>query len=251
MSEDQECQALLRRICETPADDAPRWILSDRLEELGEEERARFIRRQVAEFPKSRYQQIMDHPNLHQELGRFVLPSGTGASAIWERGFISEIRLTCAEFMGGWCETCDGDGFTSSISHRSECERCAGTGRIEGVARALFERHPITRVVLTEKNPSPIPGNGGGIIYGANWEPGIRYDAPHQVPFELAEAGKWGSYFYGGLMGHRFHSEAAALAALSDACVAYGRNLVGLPPLDSTSYDEMKADELDAKYDDR
>lgn len=39
--------ALLARICETPVDDAPRLIASDRLEELGEDERAEFIRVQI------------------------------------------------------------------------------------------------------------------------------------------------------------------------------------------------------------
>ena len=41
---DPEYLALLRRILENPADDAPRLILSDWLEENGQDERADFIR---------------------------------------------------------------------------------------------------------------------------------------------------------------------------------------------------------------
>lgn len=43
---DAEYLALLEAILENPADDAPRLILSDWLEEHGEEERAEFIRLQ-------------------------------------------------------------------------------------------------------------------------------------------------------------------------------------------------------------
>jgi len=199
---DAEYIALLARILETPADDAPRLIIADWLEELGEEERAKEIRHFVA------------NPNLyrHSSIGNVFTTDC--------RGFISEVRLTCAEFIGGTCERCLDNGEVED-----HCPRCSGTGRIAGVARALFERHPIVKVVLTDRECY----EGNLWFQAGRWsvDQHPESDIPKALMELMANAKGWDVSSYIG-----FDTESASLDALSDACVAYGRELAGLPALE-------------------
>ena len=252
-------QRLLRRILECPEDDAVRLIYSDWLEEQGFLERAQLIRLQIedARIPihecDSIYPgctvydgRVVNHDHkcrgyaLRERIREVCGPytPGSWGGNFWDwflkdypgpisheygptvtRGFISSVSLTCEAFVGGPCQACD-------LLRRDICPRCNGTGRIEGVARELFSTMPITEVRLVGKRPGTLRGLGGFF-----WEPGISFNDPRQVPFDFGKAAGWKPYFYGGLMIYRFDTEADANAALSRACVDYGRNLVGLPPL--------------------
>lgn len=225
-----EYLALLWGVLKTPADDAPRLILSDWLEENGLEERAKFIRWQVKNKDAT-FRQDDAVSEIQIEMPLCVEQS------IINRGFIREIRLTCAEFMGGFCELCDGEGERPVLAHGAgkisqdnplvaDCELCQGIRHIEGVARELFETHPITRVTFLDKRPSESFGlwhwNSGAISRGED-------SLPNEIFFLLD-----GNYEPSPLTGYYsfcYPTEAAALAALCDAAVSYGRELVGLPAL--------------------
>lgn len=235
---DPEYIALLRRVCEKPADNAPRGVIADWIQDHGDDERAEFIRLQcngmecgpgdrnsIPSFAVAK-SYFANCPNFPQ--GSFVK---------WSRGFISEIRLTCAEFIGGPCGKCNGTGWiTSRVWHgptqdddeistsSSPCEHCKRTGHIDGIARELFQKHPIVKVVLTDKRPQATNNE----YYWNEWRGTVL--ANSDLPGELCD-----QFF--GPFNHReiFQSETAAHDALSDACVAYGRKLVGLPDLDFAS----------------
>lgn len=148
------------------------------------------------------------------------------------RGFISEVRLTCREFCGEICERCDGGGTNghrrmgySDDFEQITCGRCRGTGHLPGVARDLFAAHPIVTVRLVDAKPEQwnslwrwIDGDRTGVIA-----------SPGALPSSVLI---WLKNHVDGDMSFRaFDTEAAALDALSDAAVAYGRQLVSLPPL--------------------
>lgn len=252
---DPEYMALLESVRANPDDDAIRLIISDWLEENGEEERAEFIRVQI-ELAKNnpfgggkKYGERRDwlrHREVHLlnlgpggggricqsgnwwkwggrdiNLGRRDMSDSHRITRLFSRGFLAEVHLSCREFMGGTCDASD-------PRNGGICPQCKGTGHIEGVARELFLAHPITTVRLIDKRPGTFRG-----LACFFWEPGISFNDPRQLPFSLTESVKWESYFYGGLLIYRFDTEAAALDALSAACVSYGRSLVGLPALDT------------------
>ncbi|HEY8504968.1 MAG TPA: TIGR02996 domain-containing protein [Gemmataceae bacterium] len=92
-------EAFLRTICENPADDAPRLVFADWLEEHGEAERAEFIRLQVekARLPADDPRHALLHTRDLELRGRFgeawrrELPRIPGVSwhhRFW-RGFVS------------------------------------------------------------------------------------------------------------------------------------------------------------------
>lgn len=140
-----------------------------------------------------------------------------------KRGFISEVRLTCSEFIGGQCPTCNGAGYDPPYEVIG-CDTCKGTGRIEGVAKALFERHPITTVVLTDKDPSQ-----GEMLFG--WRNRVVGNPSDYLPEKIYRLLR--SYVEDHDNWMQYESDEAALAALADACVAYGRELEGLPALET------------------
>lgn len=264
--------ALLETVRCNPADDAPRLILSDWLEEQGEEERARFIRFQikVARWDCT-FAQTTEQPGWKHNCGtddkgfwlcqpirskcREMFETHKcewfgGSWAIlymedeWEdadgqyeglnkafigRGFISSVSLTCEAFVGGrQCEKCNGRTghfCPEQTDQWYRCEVCGGTGRIEGVARELFSRHPITEVRLVDRNPYT-----DAWFQSGGWREGQypESDIPKELMELMETAANWPVSRY-----IRFRTESSANAALSRACVAYGRNLVGLPMLDS------------------
>lgn len=227
-----EYLALLRGILEKPEDDAPRLILSDWFEENGQEERAEFIRWQVKNNDATFFQDD-GFRKILIEMPRCVDES------IINRGFIREIRLNSAEFLGGWCEACVGEGesrveFPGAGHVRNplvfECEPCQGTGFIEGVARKLFETHPITSVTFTDKRPTE-----SFMLWHWNSENVSRGEAflPNAIFFLLK--GKSDDSPNTGYTPYCYPTEADALADLCDAAVSYGRALVGLPPLNTQS----------------
>ena len=205
-------QRLLRRILECPGDDAVRLIYSDWLEEQGEEERAEFIRNQIKYYPQARkWLSTKDHPEITYE---------------FDRGFVSSVSLTCEAFVGQECTACNGTGHPHKDGHQmlAFCGICGGTGRIEGVARELFSRHPIVDVKLVDKNPHP-PG------YSLGWR--RNFIGPDSVPEEIYDLINGWRRIHSGppIQWKEYFTTNEANAALSRACVSYGRNLVGLPLL--------------------
>lgn len=235
---------MLRRVLEDPADDAPRLTYADWLEEAGQEERAEFIRiqcrwpDQIARVEYCRGNAV-GSPLIEWLDSMTSIVGHQNYDARWQRGFISEIRLTCEQFVGGTCKTCNGDGkYYSSRpdSFWDKCEMCNGTGRIEGLAKRIFSEHPVVKAVLTDKQP--LRFDNRWLLHNANHRfVSTDYDddsrpSDHitellfsKIKVQLPQRTDVTDFV------KRFRTEQEANDALSDACVSYGRSLAGLPPL--------------------
>jgi uncharacterized protein (TIGR02996 family) len=134
-----------------------------------------------------------------------------GACVTYYRGFVSEVRLPAAAFLGGVCGRCYGiqvEAAGRADNWVRDCSACNGTGRTPGLAEALFSRHPITEVALSDVEPIPIVSYGlGGAI--DHW----RLEG---LPPELRNPDV------------RFGSRNEALDWLSARCVVYGRREAGI-----------------------
>jgi uncharacterized protein (TIGR02996 family) len=148
------------------------------------------------------------------------------------RGFVGAVECETAAFLGGPCDSCQGRGHHGMDPGRvaKPCQRCAGTGRTPGLATALFAAHPVTAVRLVDREPRAVSDR-----YGEGWtwsrQPAGTIPNPHTVPDvirrlmrldELMPVPSANGYV-------RWKTRGAAEAALSLACVAYGRQLAGLP----------------------
>lgn len=230
---------LVRAICEDPADDAPRLTYCDWLEERERGERAEFIRVQCGltdlDLPPCHCNaltlilcqrcrlQVRERELLQANAGQWFPVPGLIACSVWDhsptvrwfpegnssagsdysfggdtsRGFVASIRLPAAAFL-----------------------RHAG---------AVFSRHPVTKVVLTDKRPH----EGSTVVFFREGDAGdVRADEPHYVPAPL-----WRLMAGRGIPDDRAFSHKGYLTterantALSAGCCTYGRSLAGLGPL--------------------
>lgn len=217
-------QLLLLGILQNPDDDAPRFIYSDCLEESGEYEFAKAIRAMC----KKHNRRIFLHDN------SFFICGGMKAKWFKEwalnikksypqvelihRGFPCQIKLTCDEFIGIECKACRGRGVvvtTLSDGIYQECKNCNGEGKVGDVAKSLFQLFPITRVVLTDKDPV-------GLHYVDELACGRKRS--HTIPreiFELIESSESDGFA-------SFRSVSDAANQLSSACVKFGRRKAGI-----------------------
>jgi uncharacterized protein (TIGR02996 family) len=220
--------ALLRGILERPADDTARLVYADWLQENGEEVRAEFIRVQCAQdyapdwhtgdapAPMTREQKghVVAFPGFHlvgYDRDDWAVythnsnrPTVKRVDVKFARGFVPEIRLPLAEFM----------------EH----------------APALFRAHPIEKVTLRDR-----VSLGDGEIDGEldrSWNrdrtrtqsmwPNFLYYLPALIFDRL----KGGELMRGadGIEEFRRYPvyQQPAYPDLSQACVAYGRQLAGL-----------------------
>lgn len=196
--------AFLRAICENPADDVSRLVYADWLEEHGEQSLALFIRESVA-AERSR-------PAL------IGFPTGRGPSFYrWPEG------------GWHWCHPDYAPPGAPTVTIPNPCPAArlfVSRGFVELVelpaaayrdfAGLLFAEQPITHVSITDKFPHQRPNRPTYPLY--DWRlgagsAGLPLDLYHRLPAKS------------------FESSDAALAALSQTCVNYGRALVGLPPL--------------------
>ncbi len=268
-----EYLALLRRILEDPADDAPRIVYSAWLqEEAGDELRAEFVRVQLelarmSDVPQQRphwipvcepaYRQWERAETLRRrELDLWSMGVSGSLDAVpdeWtitvaghakgehnafiSRGFVSEVRLTCATFMGGPCgrQCWKVVGSEYTVAYESErpdaslvrCPGCHGTGRVEGLAAALFAAHPIERVTLTDREPTRLEDGGEGCAWLIQRSPSIRSG----IPADLTNFLTGRDSLTNGVFIPIYPSAAHAKTDLSKACVRYARELAGLPPV--------------------
>jgi uncharacterized protein (TIGR02996 family) len=117
-----------------------------------------------------------------------VLPELT--TAVVRRGFVDEVRLTLAAFVGGPCGRCEGEGrrevAVENIGGYSRyemegCRACDGTGRTPGLAAELFRLHPITRVRPIDREPRHV---SDGLGRGWTWSRQREGSRPtiHTIP---------------------------------------------------------------------
>jgi hypothetical protein len=178
-------------------------------------------------------------------------------TAVVRRGFVDEVRLPLAAFVGGPCRRCDGSsGWVSDgiNGDRHLCPACSGTGRCPGVAAALFAANPITRVVLTGSEPHPVSDENlmssheplAGVDdvglpsewFYRCWRAAhgrivvrVGGGTGHDLPPELFDRLPSPKTYPGESHLAFYPTRDLALTALSAACVAHGRGLAGLPPL--------------------
>jgi uncharacterized protein (TIGR02996 family) len=212
--------AFLADVLAEPSDDAPRLIYADWLEDAGDPDRAEFIRlqceqpaavrercycrdsfdptacarcRRVARLLR-RQQELLAH-----RAARDWTPSALRPfSVAFRRGFVESVTLTADNFL----------------EHAS----------------ALFAGAPLLEVVLVDRSPIPRPDLDAWLwLAGESWHwppHRLREPAAHQVPLPLYQRLRgphgWTNYF---------PTREGARAALSRACVVWGRERAGLPTL--------------------
>ena len=187
----EEWPGFLAAIKANPADDLPRLVAADWLEENGEPERAWFVRVQcrVANGQQCRWsgpnvkacadangrrhsyrvetwcdgcnQYRLDYGRLSaladsiygKLLGPVALAGGTWTV---ERGFIPTVRAPLSALIGGVCPRCFGRGAVQiepPYSARMTCDDCDGSGRTVGVLRELVRSEPVERVGVVGSTP--------------------------------------------------------------------------------------------------
>jgi uncharacterized protein (TIGR02996 family) len=142
--------------------------------------------------------------------------------AVARRGFVAEVRAPLAVLFGGPCPTCHGvhrpPEATRSGVWSYRCQECKGDPayRTPGVAGQLFAAHPVTSVVVTDREPV----ESGYASYWWGWDNMGQPERPHVLPLQLMNIIANGS-----TSAPDFPTRELALSALSAACVALGRSL--------------------------
>jgi uncharacterized protein (TIGR02996 family) len=224
-----ECDALVQSVLANPTDDLPRLVLADWLDEHGQPERAEFIRVQC-ELTRE-YPQHAKRPDL--------------AAEEWHRGD--------AEAAGD-CSGCRLLAREKELWSRMRSIDLSGLGPIAGplwatalgvlhnpwalaplavvrrgfvdevfvpirvfVAQAgrLFAAHPVRAVRLTDVRPERV--EGFELTRDSGWTYFVGDANAGQTPYHLPNA------LWRHLPRSWYRTENEAVAALEDACVAYGR----------------------------
>lgn len=204
LQQSAEEAGLIADICREPEDDSLRLVLADWYEDRQWSDKADFIRWQVA------------HPQQIARLRASLLTGVRWAGDIgwlnqWIRQAILAASLPLAIF-GEWHVTVS-RGLISGVEMKA-------TDFI-GRAAALFAGAPVTKVLLTDKRPGSSTGHasGGYLWRGASAASTTTLGSCLHV--QLFER----------LQGRLYDTEVMALADLSQAAVAYGREQASLPPL--------------------
>jgi uncharacterized protein (TIGR02996 family) len=215
-------EGILRAILERPGDDLPRLALADWLEENSQAERAEFIRHSI-HVPQCSHLALTANdpfPLLGMEPGEPVwvgVPGGEGEARTWMWGETDDFGLAIND-LGRDLDYRVDRGFISGV----RCRLAAFLAH----AGTLFATQPVVEVRVTDKEPLVNAYHQPGAI----WIKGANYYTP-KIPWQLwsllDRPCGWSRYRHA----KRYASAEDALAALSRACVAYGRSLAGLPPL--------------------
>lgn len=237
--------ALLRAVLESPYDDAPRLILADWLDEHEEPDRAEFIRFQTGLAMRER---DAGHTLLFSCKCKTCVSSISvlrratdllDANRQWFRvdGFGESVGVGEDDPLAWWSFVDSRGvrvGMTGTPSRGFLSAIAIDTQVFMDFAPTLFTTHPVTSVRLTDRTH----GRDNDPPYGHYWSRGpyefdVDDEDPRSLPyylFNLLPADALGRvapiYNYA-----NYPSGEAANAALSLACVGYGRLLAGLPPL--------------------
>jgi uncharacterized protein (TIGR02996 family) len=138
------------------------------------------------------------------------------------RGFVSGIECSLDDWCGPECRECDGGGWVRRPFSQTEwegCPACGGVGRAGGIGPRVGQQHPIERVTLTDREPDLLPYSQFG--WWAVRDP-VR-QTPAHIPWVLFDQLDGGTDVSDRdeLRCMSYHSQPAALAALSDAAVGW------------------------------
>jgi uncharacterized protein (TIGR02996 family) len=211
-------EALIRSILTTPADDAPRLVYADWLDEQGRAEDAEFIRVQVelarlgfgGAFYKDESGRLRHMPPHVERLTERQLE-------LWFSGYG---KPDLPDDMITYPMTVHQTPGQNLLIRRGFVERVTiFTDLYLLVAGGLFARQPVTHVRLVDLVPLCNRRTG---TYGWEYMPAQRVPGrSHQVPVEL-------SWYFPEEGPEAFATADEAEAALSWACVRFGRAAAGL-----------------------
>jgi uncharacterized protein (TIGR02996 family) len=254
---ESEESALLAAILADPADDAPRLILADWLQDnAGQVECDRCDRGDTHGSPKlwasacSACQGRLFVSDGRAELAEFIrvqiarVRNDTDGLDRREATFADEaerwLRLPAPFETGMWSGLggeirFGAEGGTACTFRRGFIEKVEmWTADFLAHAPALFAAHPVERVVLTDKHPHAWfadPSREHGWFRNAEYDP----RQPNLLPPELFVGLSGGEPLGGSIPGvnpdeMQYPNRNAALSAASAACVSFGREKAGLPP---------------------
>ncbi|HVL12062.1 MAG TPA: TIGR02996 domain-containing protein [Gemmata sp.] len=204
-----ERDALLRAVLTDPADDTPRLVLADWLEENGEASRAALIRKQVARSNG----QTVSWPLPRLRPRQWFDPWWKGRSC-WSV-HAPEWNVTIARVRSLFDL---GPGESFRVSRGFVEQVCCGHDWLVANAADLFRRHPVRSVRFNDREPWEF-GDGTWRIGSDSGDP----DDNRTLHPEIFWAGVEG--------GVEFENRLDAVIATSRGAVALGRRLAGLPPL--------------------
>src|SRR5262245_1762516 len=209
--------ALIRSILSNPADDAPRLVYADWLEEHGRGEDAEFIRVQVE------LAHLGFDGGFHTDERGRLRHSPPHVATLTERQmelwFDNHGRPDLPAAMANWpVSPANPPGIRLRV-RRGFIERLACPGdEFLAVAAELFARQPITHVRLSDRQSI---NQGGGFAWFCT---GVWKELVDDVPAEL-----WPHLARDDQPMVTYATSDEADAALGRACLRYGRLLVGLP----------------------
>lgn len=233
--------ALIRAICQTPAEDTPRLMLADWYEEHYEAERGALIRDMIANAAVD--------PDTFAECCSLtrdqVRQWNLWPKTCWNvLAFLRVARRRRAFVMG--------NAYFQTVVRRGLIESIRLPMQMMLDYAHLFREHPITSVRIGDRIPDADPKNTGRFGWhdertgsgGFTWK-----DHPSFLPTEIfkrlyppAMSSKrlidftWPRYLSLGLVPYSSREE--AITGLSRACVDYGRSLAQLEPISYDDYTE-------------
>lgn len=257
-----EQRAHLNAIILNPADDVPRLVYADRLDDWGENERAEFIRVQceTAKHPKDSETCLCGYEpfdgyhhnrptcpyalaaellmrNWHEWSGRhgtYCLNFGHTSGAIgigFHRGLVSELQVsTLATWMGGECGECGGTG--RLVTHytmadggfESEtCPACQAIGRTPGIGRLICESNPVEWVEVGDKTPFAVLLDMGEAVDYAYFSEPLIYEVSEDPEAVQATIPEDLWLIYMTLKNGKMHTEQEAKECLSRAMIQIAR----------------------------
>ena len=220
-------EALLAAILANPEEDAPRLVYADWLQENGEAERAEFIRKAIA-YPHCSFLELtggnpfellgIPEPPMGRVMGR---PSGHPAidaanSRTWMWGESEELGCVIHDLVRD-VNYREHHGFVQAIK--------LPLAAWELHAAEIWARHPVTRVVLTDRKPLPSAGGESA----SNWwsdDKNPQLGSPHRLPldiFQFLEGGLFFKHDWESLRYRSYESDKLAHDALSHAACLVGR----------------------------
>lgn len=228
--------ALLRGVCEDPADDLPRLVLADYLDENGHGDRAELIRVQV------------EIGSMHWARGGGVCmvpgfappPELRRLAELQRRERESEppCRITIREFPTAFSVSVNPDAGMHDLPHATLARGFVASIRLAQAqflvyAAAVFSRHPVTAVTLSDQAAYPTVADGRVAWFHPD-VPSGNQPRTQRIGADLFRA--LAGYRNGGASPARvkwYDSRRDADAALSHAAANWGRSQVTppLPPL--------------------